>query len=152
HRPAGSTVREKSALPTAFVQIHNLRLCNPIHTCSVLIRRDCLPVRLPPRFDQGAMGDWPRWILAATRGRWAYLSETMAVYVIHEQGVWSRLPLLEQQRRMIYLLACMCEEIDATHLPAAHRGLLHHAKELALTASETGDDSALEWLTNTLAQ
>jgi glycosyltransferase involved in cell wall biosynthesis len=64
---------------------------NFIQTCSLMIRRSCLPV-LDERFQALKLGDWPLCYLAAEHGKIGFLSFEMADYRIHESNTWSALP------------------------------------------------------------
>jgi hypothetical protein len=123
---------------------------NPIPTCSVLIRREHLRSRLPPRFQRCAMGDWPRWIFAASHGPWAVLPESMATYVIHGAGAWSQLALRDQLKRSIFMLSQIAGEIPQRHRFAAEHGLLQHYRLLATEAAQS-DGEDLAWIAENIA-
>lgn len=60
-------------------------------TCSMMFRRDPACMQDLSWMSGLPMGDWPLQVALATVGHWRYLSETMAVYRIHGDGVWSGL-------------------------------------------------------------
>lgn len=64
---------------------------NFIQTCSLMIRRSCLPV-LDERFQALKLGDWPLCYLAAEHGKIGFLNVEMADYRIHESNTWNALP------------------------------------------------------------
>lgn len=57
-------------------------------TCSMMFRRDPACTQDLLWMSGLPMGDWPLQVALATVGHWRYLSETMAVYRIHSDGVW----------------------------------------------------------------
>jgi hypothetical protein len=79
---------------------------NFIQTCSLMVRRSCLPV-LDARYLSLKVGDWPLWYLAAEHGAIAYLDASMADYRIHGNNSWHHLDAevrhIESVRMCIYL-------------------------------------------------
>ncbi len=61
---------------------------NFVAACAAVVRGSELRFS-PGTFSGLKMGDWPRWILIARRGRIGYLDEAMASHRIHPGGVWS---------------------------------------------------------------
>ncbi len=86
---------------------------NGIPTCSFLIRRTTLP-RLPEWYPSlGKIGDWPLFILAASRGPIGYLPDVMAVHLRHSAGVWTSLHVIDQLDHILHALTYLeiqCEE------------------------------------------
>jgi glycosyltransferase involved in cell wall biosynthesis len=68
--------------------IEDLLFDNFIPTSSVMFRR-CVCKKIPEWIGALKMGDWPSHILSAVHGKIGYIDETMAVYVVHNGGVWS---------------------------------------------------------------
>ena len=58
---------------------------NKIYTCSVVFRNI---ISLPEWFWECKMGDWILWLLLAQHGHFYNLSEPIAVYRIHQKGLW----------------------------------------------------------------
>lgn len=56
-------------------------------TCTVCLKRDVFS-KLPRLIVDGAMGDWPLFVLALVGGYAGYISEPLAVYRVHPNGVW----------------------------------------------------------------
>jgi glycosyltransferase involved in cell wall biosynthesis len=71
-----------------------------VAACSPLFRREAL-VPLPSWYDAVPFGDWPLYIVAATRGRIGYIDDLMGVYRIHPAGAWSGVDALEQARQLV---------------------------------------------------
>lgn len=147
----GEVIEEVSGQSRPELSIGDLLRANSIATCSVVVRRECLPIRLPQRFDRSVMGDWPRWIFAALQGRWAYIPDMMGTYVVHGGGAWSGLSRTEQSKGMICMLEDMCEELPPQYLDSIHVGFLEHCHSLGIHAFKNEDDDALQWLRAKLA-
>jgi glycosyltransferase involved in cell wall biosynthesis len=67
---------------------------NFMQTCSVMYRRYA-DFSFPPWFKQAKLGDWPLHLLMASHGKIAFLDEVMAVYRIHQGGLWGNKPKSE---------------------------------------------------------
>lgn len=62
---------------------------NFIYTLSVVFRNFSFLKQLPDWFVKAPIGDYPLYMLLAQHGKIHYLPESMAVYRIHQGGVWS---------------------------------------------------------------
>jgi glycosyltransferase involved in cell wall biosynthesis len=60
---------------------------NCFSTCAVMIRRESFI--LHPKLASLAVGDWPLWILAATKGQLHASPEILATYRLNPAGAWS---------------------------------------------------------------
>lgn len=152
HLPSGKIVHDLVVRSTPIVSLDDLLRGNPIHTCSVVVRREHLPVRLPSRYDACGVGDWPRWALVARHGPWAYLRDPMGVYVIHPSGLWSQLPATGQLKRTILLLAQLWPDMPAAQRPIVHESLFDQSQRFLLASFRTGDAEAPRWLGSILAE
>lgn len=75
-------------VPSISSAINDLLIGNYLHTCSVIFRKP--PGDFPPKyFYKLPIGDYPLWIYVARFGKIFYLNETMAIYRVHENGIWS---------------------------------------------------------------
>ena len=86
---------------------------NFIQTCSLLIRRSCLPV-LDAGFQRLKLGDWPLCYLAAERGGIGFLDFVMADYRIHGNNCWNSLEIADRQfegARMSLYLAVVAQPV-----------------------------------------
>lgn len=68
---------------------------NPVQTCSMMVRRSCVPV-LPEFFLRLKLGDWPLCILAACEGRLVCLPDAMSAYRVHAHGAWSAMEIAKR--------------------------------------------------------
>jgi len=68
--------------------LEDLLFTNVIQFCSVLFRRGLFG-ELPDWFSKIIIGDWALHIMNAQHGKIRYFPEAMAVYRVHQQGVWS---------------------------------------------------------------
>jgi glycosyltransferase involved in cell wall biosynthesis len=67
--------------------IEDLARYNFVHTPSVLFRREFMGT-IPDYFTQISVGDYPLWMLLASKGDFGYINEKMAVYR-RGFGIWS---------------------------------------------------------------
>jgi glycosyltransferase involved in cell wall biosynthesis len=86
------------------VTIDDLLSENMICTCSVMFRRDLLGV-LPAWHQEVLPGDWAIHILNANRGPIGFLSDVMANYRVHAQGLWSGRSSAEQHAEVLRMLS-----------------------------------------------
>ncbi len=79
---------------------------NFIQTCSVMIRRSCIP-KLDEEFKTLKLGDWPMCYLAAENGDIGYIDRNMADYRVHSGNNWyhmnSSIGMFECARMAFYL-------------------------------------------------
>lgn len=80
--------------------LDDLLRANFIATCSVMFRRGLIN-GFPRWFFTVPVGDWALHILNAQHGWIGYMNEVMAAHLIHDGGVWSRLPDTERIRKII---------------------------------------------------
>lgn len=83
---------------------------NYIHTVSCVFRND--KTAMPEWFYKMSAGDWVLHLLNAEHGKIGYLDEVMAVYRVHQGGIWSMkkreenalkwIPIVEQCRQHFY--------------------------------------------------
>lgn len=72
---------------------------NFIYTASCCFRRGLFD-KFPDWYLSAPMGDWVLHLLNAQHGKIGYLDEVMAVYRVHEKGIWSMRPPEEKTRRL----------------------------------------------------
>jgi glycosyltransferase involved in cell wall biosynthesis len=98
---------------------------NFLPNCTVMIRREAYFDH--PTLASLALGDWPRWILAATKGRIHVSPEIMATYRLHSGGVWSHRSPADRKARVEEMFAVVRElhPRDPATVAAIADGLLH---------------------------
>lgn len=69
-------------------------------TRSMVFRRRLLP-EFPPWFKEITLGDWALQVLLADQGRLRFFPDSMAVYRIHDGGVWTRMDHRDRVRAII---------------------------------------------------
>jgi glycosyltransferase involved in cell wall biosynthesis len=79
------TITQKAAETTT---IKDLAKGNYIHTCSVVFRNNLFD-KLPAYFYKSPVGDYFLHMLNARYGKIKFLDESMGVYRLHENSVWS---------------------------------------------------------------
>lgn len=80
---------------------------NYIHTCSVMYRRESLH-NLPENLIRSSVGDYYLHMLSARNGLIGCLPENMAVYRVHDGGVWSTHKGMDE--KILTYLECMIGE------------------------------------------
>ena len=73
---------------SSYTSLEDLFLGNFMSTCSV-VYRNRLFEEVPPWYFKLKVGDWPLHIFNAEHGSIGFIDETMGIYRIHQNGVWS---------------------------------------------------------------
>lgn len=79
---------------------------NLIPTNAAMFRRGLFD-DFPSWFFEQTMGDWTLHMLNAAHGNIGFLPETMSVYRIHADGLWSSMPRPQQMRAMLKMLSAV---------------------------------------------
>jgi hypothetical protein len=84
-----------------------------VASCSPLFRREAI-TPLPSWYFDLPWGDWPLYFLAARHGALRFMPESMGVYRIHREGMYSGLARLEalEQRTAFYEILEVAPEDD----------------------------------------
>lgn len=134
-------------LPADFSQavltVSDLLEYNSTPTCSIVYRRCALP-EIPKWISRSPVGDWPLQICALRSGPIGYIPEVMAVYRIHEHGVWSGKPYVDRLFEMQKMFWILAEEMGADSRPVfeqASKKIL--AREIARWKEVSADAEAL---------
>jgi glycosyltransferase involved in cell wall biosynthesis len=109
---------------------------NFISTCSVMYRNNLI-TEFPEWIQDIPAADWPLNILIARYGDIGYIDETMAVYRVHPQGVWS--PQLKDQkiRNKIKMLETIRHDVNPIYNDKINRSLATmHLKLLYVMAMD----------------
>lgn len=78
---------------------------NYIHTPSVLLRND---FNIPKWFKKATLGDWTLYLIAIKNRKIKKMTDSMAVYRLHEKSIWSnkdqseRSALTKETVRLVY--------------------------------------------------
>ncbi len=93
--------------------IKDLAECNYIHTCSCVFRKSY--EELPYWFlnSQMPFTDYAIHLINAQYGKIKFLNETMAVYRIHDGGVWSVKSESYKKRKLIIFLNLLKDKFDS---------------------------------------
>jgi glycosyltransferase involved in cell wall biosynthesis len=108
-----------------------------VTTCSVVARNHVLD-GFPKWVTQLAMSDWPVNVLYAAHGRLGCIHETMAAYLRHPGGAWSKLTRKEQFEQT----AAMYKHLDK-HFEYKHSTLIRvltNAQRIGKLLEEFGDE------------
>jgi glycosyltransferase involved in cell wall biosynthesis len=110
----------------------------PVASCSPLFRRGAIDP-LPGWYLEMPWGDWPLYFLAAQHGRLRYLPDVMAVYRIHESGMYSGLSRLERLRALVGFYERLEGVLSSEHEPRRRRRLGETWLKLGLEHEQLGD-------------
>lgn len=88
--------------------ITDLARKNYIHTCSCFYR-NCLEEVFPDFFRSVPFLDYVMHMYISRHGKIKYLSEPMAVYRIHRDGLWSGASRIHQLSNLVQTLETLCE-------------------------------------------
>jgi glycosyltransferase involved in cell wall biosynthesis len=124
-----------------FSGVEDLLLDNFVPTCSVMSRKDVCG-KFPDWVRSLKMGDWPSHILAALHGDIGYLDETMAVYRVHQGGVWSTKGWEEHEKAVIELYDALSAHLERRYARIINRILRHRFLVTSDKYEETGDLTA----------
>ncbi|HEY3277984.1 MAG TPA: glycosyltransferase [Syntrophorhabdaceae bacterium] len=111
-----------------------------IPTASAMFRREVC-VDLPEWVDSLQMRDWPAIILAARRGRIAYMDEKMSVYFVHSGGQWNwyRNHWAKEQEARIDLWRALRKNIGREYRGSIDRILRYQLFLVSQTYGNRGD-------------
>jgi len=90
-----------------ILTIKDLFFANIIPSASVMYRRGVVP-DLPGWMSKLKLGDWPLYLLHAQKGSVGFIDEVIAVYRIHDGGIWSSM----QETSRCYEAIKMLETIN----------------------------------------
>ncbi|QCR23490.1 glycosyltransferase [Pontibacter sp. SGAir0037] len=90
--------------------IVNLAQNSYIHTVSCIYRNKKL--KFPNWYFASIVGDYPLHLLNARYGKIKFLNETMAKYRVHEGGVWSEIPKVQQLKKWDTVLSLLIKNFS----------------------------------------
>lgn len=124
---------------------------NPIATCSVLYRRLLQP-EMPAWMNDVALGDWPLWILLASRGPIGYLDAELAAVRCHPESHWTCRSAWYRTRRTVDMLSTASGHLDPSLGPLFEGSIRRHVWSALRTQARGSDRSDLAALTARLRE
>lgn len=89
---------------------------NFVGTSTVMLRRKCVPERMPDGFnDPGGIDDWQIWALTAQNFQVGYLDTPMAVYRLHHGNHFANQQLAEKKYQTLRALIYLANSVDPAH-------------------------------------
>lgn len=122
----------------AFISVEDLLLDNVIPTSSVMFRRGTV-AKVPEWVSALKMGDWPIYILYALHGPIGYIDETMSVYVVHREGVWSMKTWQDHTVAMIELFEALDRHLEPQYTRSTTRILRRRYSNASVGYEQAGD-------------
>ena len=86
--------------PSQFSELENILKSNFIPTCSTLYRRDLFG-EFPDWYYDTVCGDWVLHVLNARYGKIGYINQSMGVYRVHKNGLFSGMKKIQQLKEAI---------------------------------------------------
>jgi glycosyltransferase involved in cell wall biosynthesis len=120
---------------------------NCIATCSLLLR-NIIPEIHFEAVAHLKMGDWPLNLVLSERGPIACLREPMAVYRLHEGGLWTAMTELERLQSVAEMYQAMRKVLAPRHRPALARRVVRTYQLMAqelMRRGETRSAQAVLW-------
>ena len=97
--------------PPAFSSIENILKSNFIPTCSTLYRRGLFD-EFPEWYCDTVCGDWVLHVLNARHGKIGYINQSLAVYRVHSNGLFSSMKKIQQLKEAIKCYKLLNEYLD----------------------------------------
>lgn len=110
--------------------IFDLFNANIAHTCTFVYRNK--NVKIPPFFEKLQLADWPLHIIHAAYGKIKLLSDNMARYRIHQNGVWSSINAIQQLDASITALNYIDDFFQKKYSTHIQKSITRHILEKAL--------------------
>ena len=104
---------------------------NHILTASVMYRNFIRDIDFTP-FMSLSMGDWPLHILASLRGPIGFLPGTMAVYQLHNGGVWTSATQVSKLQATIGMYRALNDVLPEDLKPQLARNIAEHDRLIEL--------------------
>jgi glycosyltransferase involved in cell wall biosynthesis len=117
--------------------IEDLLKDNFVPTCSAVVRRDLIGP-LPPWHSQLAMGDWTLFALVSSKGNIELMDEAMAVYRVHQGGIWSARSRKSRMREVSRMLEILDKHFNFRYTNTVRPVLARHYMDLALMERQSG--------------
>ena len=89
--------------------LKDILLQNITYTNAVVFRYN---FEAPKWYDESPVGDWPLFVILAKKGKIMKLNETMGVYRIHNEGVWSKLSEIRKIENDIIIYKLFIDNLE----------------------------------------
>jgi glycosyltransferase involved in cell wall biosynthesis len=114
-----------------FSVVEDVWECCFIASPTPMFRKDVLGM-FPEWYYTMPVGDWPLYILYAQHGRIGYIDELLAVYRIHDQGLWSKQDPIRKLESLISVYERMNANLWFRYNATAQLMISKRKNELAL--------------------
>jgi glycosyltransferase involved in cell wall biosynthesis len=114
---------------------------NPIATASIMYRKFIREIDFTPLMNL-SMGDWPLHILASLRGPIRLCPEVMAVYRLHQEGVWTKASELSKLEATVRMYEVLVKALPAALKTNVTRHLGKNFKLISTEFSRKGQRRA----------
>ena len=108
---AGLPRRYNDYQPSQFSQLENILKSNFIPTCSTLYRRGLFS-EFPDWYYDTVCGDWVLHVLNARHGKIGYINNSMGVYRVHQNGLFSGMKKIQQLKEAIKFYELLNEYLE----------------------------------------
>jgi glycosyltransferase involved in cell wall biosynthesis len=115
---------------TAVSDLEDLLLENFVYSCSAMLRREVFS-DFAPWVYTFSLSDVPLWVQAASHGKIGFIPEFLAVYRVHDGGVWSGKDPIYQVEQTIELYERLDAELDRRYTPVLARVTRRFRAQLA---------------------
>ena len=110
--------------------IEDILFRNPISTCSVMFRSGLVD-EFPEWYYTLPMGDWPLWVLLATKGYAGYIDEDMATRRLHAGGVFTGRNVVQWASTVLDAYDVMDRSLDFAHHERVRQGKVDYLDNVA---------------------
>jgi glycosyltransferase involved in cell wall biosynthesis len=118
--------------------IEDLLSENFVPACSAMLRRGLIG-SLPSWHSELAMGDWPLFALVSSKGGIELMDEIMAVYRVHQGGIWSSRSRLSRIREVSRMLEVLDKHFSFKYTNIIRPVLAQYYLDLALLGRQNGN-------------
>jgi glycosyltransferase involved in cell wall biosynthesis len=118
--------------------IEDLLIENFVPACSAMLRRELIG-SLPSWHSELAMGDWPLFALVSSHGKIELMDEVMAVYRIHEGGIWSSRSRASRMAEVSRMLEVLDKHFSFRYTKTVRPILAQYYLDLALLERQNGN-------------
>jgi hypothetical protein len=118
--------------------VEDLLTENFVPACSAMLRRDLIGP-LPSWHSELAMGDWPLFALVSSNGGIELMDEVMAVYRVHQGGIWSSRSRISRMREASRVLKVLDKHFSFRYTNTVRLVLAQYYLDLALLERQNGN-------------